>query len=77
MPTGISQLSAGHASASMRNHPAGILIDPHASVEEAHAILEGVEAALTREGPEDDSEPRAYHELTDLRTKLTLPTYLQ
>jgi hypothetical protein len=57
--------------------PNGILIDPHASVEEAHAILEKVEAALTHKSGLDDPAARVYRDLTILRTKLRLPSYVQ
>ena len=52
----------------------GILIDPHASIEEAHAVLEQLDAVLLRE---PDSSERAYFQLTELKKKLALPTYVQ
>ena len=55
----------------------GILIDPHASVEEAHQMLERIEASLT--GQDSSREPAdvLYRNVTDLQAKLGLPTYLQ
>jgi hypothetical protein len=48
--------------------PDGILIDPRASVEEAHAILERVEAALTHPSGSEDPARRVYADLAKLRT---------
>jgi hypothetical protein len=55
----------------------GILIDPHASVEEAHDMLEVVKNTLTRESRSNDIAPRVYSELAVLRQKLALPTCMQ
>jgi hypothetical protein len=55
----------------------GILIDPHASVEEAHHILERIETLLTRSSGLDEPAHRVGHEMANLRTTLTLPTYTQ
>jgi len=57
--------------------PEGLLIDPHASVEEAHDILERIKTALTRENGSGDAAPRVYRDVSDLYTKLGLPTYVQ
>jgi hypothetical protein len=54
--------------------PEGILIDPHASIEEAHDILERVESVLTRESYSGELPHR---ELADLRRKIALPTQMQ
>ena len=54
--------------------PKSILIDPHASVEEAHDSLERIEKALTDETAPDDPAPRVFHELTSLQERLRLPT---
>jgi hypothetical protein len=55
----------------------GILIDPHASIEEAHHVLERMGAALT--GPEHSREPAdvVYRSVLDIQTRLGLPTYAQ
>jgi hypothetical protein len=54
--------------------PEGILIDPHASIKEAHDILERVDNVLTRESHLGDLPHR---ELADLRRKIALPTHMQ
>jgi hypothetical protein len=54
----------------------GILIDPHASVEEAHEMLEAIKNTLTRERGADIA-PRVYGELALLRETLALPTFVQ
>ena len=59
------------------NRPESLLIDPHSSIEQAHAILEGIEAALMRQNHFDDPAPRVYRELANLRTKLVLPSSVQ
>jgi hypothetical protein len=56
--------------------PQGVLIDPHASIEEAHAILERVEKGLTRNGTFADPAVRVYGDLADLQQTLMLPTRL-
>jgi hypothetical protein len=53
--------------------PEGILIDPHASVEEAHYILEQIETALTSQEELDPSR-RVHRDVSDLRNKLRLPS---
>ena len=55
----------------------GMLIDPHASVEEAHHILERVEALLTRSSDLDEPARRIGREMADLRNTLRMPTYAQ
>lgn len=55
----------------------GVLIDPHASVEEAHHILERIEAALTRQDNSREPADVIYRGVADLQTKLGLPTYMQ
>jgi hypothetical protein len=55
----------------------GILIDPHASVQEAHAILEQVDAMLTRRNSLDDPASRVYRDLANLQAKLGPHTYVQ
>jgi len=52
--------------------PEGVLIDPHVSVEEAHHILERIEAALTCANGFSDPAPRVYRDLADLRTTVGL-----
>jgi|SRR5271165_3335855 len=58
-------------------HKEGILINPRASIDEAHQVLERIEADLTCSGGVDDPVCRAYREMGDLQTALKLPTYKQ
>jgi hypothetical protein len=55
----------------------GILINPRASIAEAHDILERLGVALTR--PDTSGEPaqRANGYVAEIRSKIALPTYLQ
>ena len=55
----------------------GILIDPHAAVEEAHKLLEQIKAALTRGSGLVEPSPRVYADLADLQGTLALPTRVQ
>lgn len=55
----------------------GILIDPHASIEEAHRLLEQVGTALTSRAAIDPGE-YVHQELEELRATLIMPTsYMQ
>lgn len=65
------------ASSSRQRRPEGVLIDPHASIEEAHDVLERIKTALTREDGSGDPAPRVYRGVADFQTKLGLPTYVQ
>jgi hypothetical protein len=60
-----------------QRHHEGILIDPHASVEQAHYILERVEDGLTRPRGLEEPARRVYRDVMDLQAKLGLPTYMQ
>ena len=55
----------------------GILIDPHASVEQAHRVLERIEASLTRQNGLEDPARSVYGDMAELQTELTLPAYMQ
>jgi hypothetical protein len=55
----------------------GILIDPHASTEEAHDMLDVIEQTLTRASGPSNIAPRVYSDLAALREKLDLPTCMQ
>ena len=57
--------------------PEGVLIDPHASIEKAHHVLERIGAALTRQSGFEGLSKSVYRDVTELRTKLALPTYMQ
>jgi hypothetical protein len=56
---------------------AGIMIDPHASIEEAHGMLEVIKASLTRSDAPADPARRVYGDLALLRQNLALPTAIQ
>jgi hypothetical protein len=75
VPTIGEALRSVRANSQPQRH-AGILIDPHASVEVAHNILGRIDAALTRsEGA--DSAGRVCRELANLKSTLKMPTLLQ
>jgi hypothetical protein len=57
--------------------PEGLLIDPHASVEEAHHILENVEAALKCRDIQREPADVVYRGMADLQRTLALPTHVQ
>lgn len=59
------------------NHSQGLLIDPHASVEEAHQVLDRIQIALTRPNGFEEPADRVYRAVANLRSKLELPTYVQ
>ncbi len=59
-----------------QRHAEGILIDPHASVEKAHHILDRIGTALTRTNVLDEPANRVHLEMADLRKTLALPTYV-
>jgi hypothetical protein len=63
------------AASSRRRAPQGILIDPHASLEQVHRTLEKIDAALAH--PAFGDADAVYRDLTDIQTKLRLPTSLQ
>jgi hypothetical protein len=58
-------------------HPEGVLIDPHASIEKAHYILERIEAALTCQDNSREPADVVYSGVAELGTKLGLPSYPQ
>lgn len=55
----------------------GILINPRASIAEAHDILERLGNALTRPGNAGEPARRAYECVADVRQRLALPTHVQ
>jgi hypothetical protein len=57
--------------------PEGILVDPHASVEQVHDILERIGNALRRPSDLDEMARRVYRDVADLRAKIALPTAIQ
>lgn len=57
-----------------RRHMEGILIDPHASVEKAHYLLEKISAAISSPNGLGDPAPAVYRDLARLQANLALPT---
>ena len=55
----------------------GVLIDPHASVEEAHDTLEQIEGVLTRDNVSGSPARHVHHEWAKLITKLAPSNYMQ
>jgi hypothetical protein len=75
----VSSLTEAVSKAKALARPArteGILIDPHASLQEAHAILERVDSLLTRNNPLEDQASSVYSNLTNLQAKLGPRTYI-
>lgn len=56
--------------------PEGILIDPRASVEKAHYILDRIGVALTRTNGFEEPARRVHREVAELQSKLGLPTLM-
>jgi hypothetical protein len=55
----------------------GILIDPHASIEEAHNVLERIEGALTCQWALGEQAHHVRRDVAALQAKLALPTCMQ
>lgn len=55
----------------------GILIDPRASVEQAHDLLERIGTSLTRPNSSAESAHTVHRHLATLQAKLSLPARLQ
>ena len=55
----------------------GILIDPRASLEKAHHILERIGTALARSNALDDAAIRVHSDVAELRRNVRLPTFMQ
>lgn len=72
VPTLSAILNKVEASSRSR-HREGILIDPRASVEEAHTMLDRIKTTLTRDSVDEPAE-RVYADLSDLGRTLALPT---
>jgi hypothetical protein len=75
-PTLADALRVVAANGRQRSH-GGMLIDPHASVEEAHQILERIETALIRSSGLAEPVRRVCREMADLQTALRMPTRTQ
>src|SRR5205823_5928133 len=57
--------------------PEGILIDPHASLQKAHATLEAVSKAIAHSNGQADVSRQVYRDLAEVRAGLLTPTLLQ
>jgi hypothetical protein len=57
--------------------PEGVLIDPHASIEKAHYILERIDSALTCQNGSREPADVVHSGIAELHTNLGLPTYMQ
>jgi hypothetical protein len=55
----------------------GVLIDPHASVAEAHDILVRIEDMLTRPSGFDEPACRVHRDVAELHASIALPTSIQ
>ncbi|MGB8131903.1 MAG: hypothetical protein WCG81_19110 [Candidatus Angelobacter sp.] len=55
----------------------GILINPRASIAEAHDTLERLGTVLTRPGNSGEPAQRAYEYVADVRKTLAMPTHMQ
>ena len=75
--SGLSEAVRRVEASARPRHPEGILIDPHASIEEAHDLLKRIDTALARRKDPDDPARRVHRDLADLQTKLRLPSCLQ
>jgi hypothetical protein len=69
----VRTINSGHR----HRHPEGILINPRASVEQAHYALERIEEDLTRPSGFGEPARRVHRDVAKLQTKLALPTYMQ
>jgi len=72
----VPSLGAAVSRASARpreGRTAGVLIDPHASIQEAHDILDGIQAALTRATSDGETAHHVAQKVTDLKMRLSLP----
>jgi hypothetical protein len=66
-----------NSASAQKRHSEGILIDPHASVEEAHYTLDRIQSALTHSKNVDASSVRRiYRDVADLQKTLALPVYV-
>ena len=64
------------AASPQRKRSEGILIDPHASVEKAHYILDRIGVVLTRITVSDDPARLVHRDIATLQRNLALPTYM-
>jgi len=59
-----------------QRRPEGILIDPHASVEKAHWILDQIGSALSRPSKIDEPSTLVHRAVAEIRTTISLPTHV-
>jgi hypothetical protein len=59
-----------------RQRPESFFVDPHASAEEAHSMLDRICAALTRPGAVEP-ERYVYHDMAKLQRMIASPKYIQ
>jgi hypothetical protein len=64
------------AASPRRRHAEGILIDPHASVEKAHLILDRIVFNLTRATSPDDVARNVHRDVVELQRSVALPTLM-
>ena len=76
VPTLAAALRRVNASSRQRRAE-GLLVDPHASVEKAHDVLERIKTALTREDSSRNAETVFRRGVSDIQAELGLPIYLQ
>jgi hypothetical protein len=75
----LPNLAAAVRKSGMRPGPRqrpGILIDPKASIAQAHLLLERIGTALARQTKPSDSSASARHDIAILQSRLSLPTYI-
>jgi hypothetical protein len=76
VPNLAAALCRVEASSRSRRHE-GVLIDPHASIEKAHYILERIDSALTCQNSSCVPADAVHRGVAELHTNLGLPTYMQ
>jgi hypothetical protein len=59
------------------NRQGGLLIDPHAAIEEAHAVLDHLDSELSRPSGFADAALMVHRGVSDLRSRINLSTCLQ
>lgn len=57
--------------------PTGILVDPHATLGQAHRVLDRIAVALRRPIGHGDPAQRIYRDMAYVRARLALPNYTQ
>jgi hypothetical protein len=61
------------ASRPRSTRPAGILVDPHASVEQAHCLLDRIATTLKDSSGAEEQARRVYRDVAHIRSWLALP----